>query len=102
MTEQDLCAANDAAPIADEAKPKKTRRKKPPKPRVIVCCVCRRGPTGEDARQALFSTDLARFCVEHLPGDELRRRLERHQRGDVILDHEVNAVFRRRAETASP
>jgi hypothetical protein len=70
----------------------------------ILCTVCGRGPAREDGGVCLFSiasptnsNGLARFCGEDLPLDELQRRLERHWRGERLLDPETTAIFKRRS-----
>ncbi len=73
--------------------------------RLVLCSVCGKGPSAADGGVALFSiVDSAgirtRYCAEHVPADEMQRRIERHQRGDVLLDAGVLAVFKGRAESA--
>jgi hypothetical protein len=65
------------------------------KPRVIVCSICARGPMREDGAVALFAAGGVRFCAEHLPLDELRRRRS------GVLDPETRAIFDRRGKMAS-
>jgi hypothetical protein len=63
----------------------------------VVCRVCGRGPAdGAAIFSHMVGSERRRFCPEHLPLDQVRRRLE-VQRGPQ-LDAEVVDIFTRRLE----
>ena len=59
----------------------------------IVCQLCGRGPMREDGAVALFAAGGQRYCAEHLPIAEVRRRLELAI--GPVLDPELRGALER-------